>query len=133
MLSRSVILDNAKCNARWRVVAKYNDLSAKSAYIYFSAKNNESLKKFSCPACLKEFPRSSILKHTSKNPHCKKALGANERKKLKENLNQQFLEEKKQLQVERQRKCRENKTNLHRPAAEGLHTRKKNALLAPQR
>ena len=28
-----------KCNARWRVVAKYNDLSAKSAYIYFSAKN----------------------------------------------------------------------------------------------
>ena len=31
------------------------------------------------------------------------------------------------------RKCRENKTNLHRSAAEGLHARKKNALLAPQR
>ena len=30
------------------------------------------------------------------------------------------------------RKCKENKSNLHRSAAEGLHDRKKNALLAPQ-
>ena len=31
------------------------------------------------------------------------------------------------------RKCRECNTNLHRSAAEGLHLRKKNALLGPQR
>ena len=88
---------------------------------------SETERKIKCPACLKAFPRKSILKHTSQALKCKKILGIDGIANFKKELNKQCDEEeekKRQSNVEYQRKFTEKIKQMDEEGFKEINRRK---------